>query len=180
MRCAATMHEIAPRSQVLVYEDEGVNMQSSEALVTQLRALLDSAISIQKVGSDYLKTQSWEDKTIALVMGGGKCTPWEKSLEESGMHKIRDYVLGGGKYLGFCAGAYFASAESHFSSLPKKNRPLAFFKGKAKGPLFDTENYHVANEWITLDTLNEHDQRTIFNIEVNVFLNFRVGLGFSY
>ena len=133
------MHEIAARSQVLVYEDEGINKQSSEALVAQLRALLDATVSIQKVGSTYLNNNPWEDKTIALVVGVGRCTRWERCLGESGMHNIRNYVLGGGKYIGFCAGAYFASAESHFSSL-QKNRPLAFFTGKAIGPLFDTEH----------------------------------------
>ncbi len=148
MRSAAIdkpMHCVLPRLQVLIYRDEGVNLQSADALAGQLRAILDQAISIQQVDSLYLNTEPWEDKTIALVMGGGVCGEWEIRLGEKGIRKIHDYVIRGGKYIGFCAGAYFASAKSRFDikdQLPiKKRRSLAFFEGKAKGPLIETDDY---------------------------------------
>jgi glutamine amidotransferase-like uncharacterized protein len=46
--------------------------------------------------------------------------------------------------MGFCAGAYFASAESSFELSDRtieKRRPLAFFPGKAIGPLVNRDDY---------------------------------------
>jgi biotin--protein ligase len=130
--------------QVLVYEDEGVNQASADALVAQMQYLLDPSISVLKVDSFYLNNHSWEKKTICLCMGGGKCGEWEKSLGESGMKKIHDYVVNGGTYIGLCAGAYFASAESLFKlngQLIEKKRPVALSPFRAEGPIFQTDDY---------------------------------------
>jgi biotin---protein ligase len=55
------------------------------------------------------------------------------------MRKIYNYVFKGGRYLGICAGGYFAAAYSHFV-LPGeapliKTRPLRFYIGSAIGPI---------------------------------------------
>jgi biotin--protein ligase len=131
-------------TQALVYADKGVCLPSADALVEQLRSLLDPSVSVFKVGAHYLRTESWEDKTSVLAMGGGSCSFWDEQLQIEGMEKIHQYVLGGGKYIGLCAGAYFASAESCFelSDLSiKKNRSLGFFPGRALGPLVESDDY---------------------------------------
>jgi biotin--protein ligase len=132
-------------SQALVYLDEGVCRQSAHALVEQLEDILDPSISVLKVDSAYLKTESWEDKTVVVVMGGGVCSTWDKQLGFEGIEKIGQYVFKGGRYMGLCAGAYFACAESRFElddQKPiEKTRPLAFFSGKAIGPLILTDDY---------------------------------------
>ncbi len=132
-------------SQALVYMDEGVCRSSADALVGQLEAMLDPSISVIKVDSDYLKAELWEDKTIALVMGGGTCSSWDRHLGIEGVEKIRQYVFKGGRYIGLCAGAYFASAETRFElsgQTPiERKRPLAFFPGKAMGPLIQTDEH---------------------------------------
>jgi biotin--protein ligase len=121
--------------EVLVYAD-GL---SADALVLELQKKLPSH-RVKKVDSAYLKDQAWEDKTATLVMGAGKCTEWESGLGEEGVKKIHDYVVNGGHYLGFCAGAYFASSQSCFQGR-EKTRALSLFEGKAIGPLWNTENY---------------------------------------
>jgi biotin--protein ligase len=130
--------------QALIYADKGVCLPSADALVRQLKLLLDPSVSVFKVDSHYLRTEDWEDRTAVLVMGGGSCRFWDEQLQAEGIDKIHRYVVGGGRYIGFCAGAYFASAESCFQlsdQLIKKTRSLAFFPGRARGPLVDSDDY---------------------------------------
>ncbi|HEX4839360.1 MAG TPA: BPL-N domain-containing protein [Rhabdochlamydiaceae bacterium] len=122
--------------QALVYSDKGVCLPSAKALEEQLKRLLGPTIAVIQVDGEYLRTQKWEDKTVVLAMGGGVCSEWDQQLQMEGIQKIQNYVRGGGKYIGFCAGAYFAAAKSCFGAV-EKNRPLAFFPGKAVGPLVD-------------------------------------------
>lgn len=132
-------------SQALVYLDDGVCRESAHALAQQLEKTLDPSISVRKVDSAYLKTEYWKEKTLVLVMGGGVCSAWDERLGVEGIEKIRRYVLEGGRYIGLCAGAYFACAESRFElsghSVIERKRPLAFFPGKALGPLIEEEDY---------------------------------------
>lgn len=127
-------------SQALVYADKGVCVPSADALAGQLKLLLDPSVVIRKVDGEYLRRSNWEDKTVVLAMGGGSCRQWDEQLQPEGIEKIQRYVNGGGKYIGLCAGAYFASAESRFKTM-EKNRPLAFFPGRAIGPLVDSDDY---------------------------------------
>jgi glutamine amidotransferase-like uncharacterized protein len=46
-----------------------------------------------------------------LVMGGGASRYVTAQLGPQGMQAIRDYVAGGGAYLGICAGAYYAAQD---------------------------------------------------------------------
>jgi len=124
----------------LVYAGQGVCGPSASALKKQLKAILDPSISVVKVDGEYLRTKDWEDKTAVLVMGGGSCGCWDQDLQDVGIEKIERYVRGGGKYIGFCAGAYFASRVSSFNQR-EKSRLLAFFPGKAIGPLVDEADY---------------------------------------
>jgi len=131
-------------TQALVYAGQGVCGPSATALKKQLKALLDPSISVVKVDGEYLRTKDWEDKTAVLVMGGGSCRYWDEELQAKGIEKIERYVRGGGRYIGICAGAYFASAESYFELSDKviqKSRQLAFFPGRAMGPLVDQDDY---------------------------------------
>jgi biotin--protein ligase len=130
--------------QALVYSGQGACGPSVTALKKQLKLLLDPSISVVKVDGEYLRTKAWEDKTVVLVMGGGSCGYWDEELQEAGIEKIERYVKGGGRYIGICAGAYFASAESYFDmngTIVEKSRSLAFFPGRAIGPLADEDDY---------------------------------------
>ncbi len=131
-------------TQALVYADRGVCGPSATALKKQLKSLLDPSISVLKVDGEYLRTKAWEGKTAVLVMGGGSCGCWDEELQAKGIEKIERYVKEGGRYIGICAGAYFASAESYFElsdRIIERSRPLAFFPGKAMGPLVDEDDY---------------------------------------
>ena len=60
---------------------------------------------------------------------------------------IKDYVTGGGSYLGICAGAYYGASYIEFNKGGELEvigaRELEFFDGKAIGPAiaeYSTEN----------------------------------------
>lgn len=132
--------EEKPRK-VLIYRDDGISTESIKAIETQFRDF-----KTKFVDANYLRTKAWEKKSAALVMGGGHCSPWEAKLGQQGMIKIHNFVAHhGGKYLGICAGAYFAAATSIFQGQPPKQRPIAFYPGTASGPLNNTAN-HLAPE----------------------------------
>lgn len=130
---------------ILVYHDFGCCEQSTQALVSQLERTAGKWFQIRVVDSDYLRKTSWERDTFGLAMGGGSCSAWERLLQEAGMQKIHNFVVGGGRYLGICAGAYFGSAYSFFLELGQipliKARPLRFYQGSAVGPINRTENH---------------------------------------
>ncbi|MBS0615213.1 MAG: hypothetical protein JSR58_01510 [Verrucomicrobia bacterium] len=132
---------VRKQAMIRVYSDKGACDLSSDALAFELGKRFPC---VQKVDSRFLKSVSWETTTSALIMGGGTCSIWEQDLGQKGMEKIRDFVLKGGKFVGFCAGAYFAAPHSLFSFISspplEKNRPLKFFEGKAIGPLIPTDN----------------------------------------
>jgi biotin---protein ligase len=127
--------------EALVYAGKGVSSLGAEALVKQLQKKFTT---VKMVDSAYLTSTAWEKTTAVLAMGGGTCGAWEEALGEAGVAKIHRYVMEGGKYLGFCAGAYFASSHSSFQAREKK-RLYFLFEGRAVGPLWETEN-HLAPE----------------------------------
>lgn len=71
-------------------------------------------------------------------MPGGADLSYCQHLNGEGNHQIKEYVLQGGAYLGFCAGAYYASQHVKFAvGTPLEiigERELAFFPGIAEGP----------------------------------------------
>lgn len=131
--------------QALVYYDRGASEQSADALVKSLKTLLDPSILVKKVDSTYLKTSSWEGRTVVLAMGGGICSQWDAQLQDEERKKIHEYVRKGGKFLGLCAGAYYESQHTSFSlpggSCMEKKRSFPFFPGKAIGPLVQVDDY---------------------------------------
>jgi biotin---protein ligase len=137
--------EAEPPKKILIYQDEGTCASSLKAIPTQLQRTLALPFTTKYVNSNYLKTKNWEVKTFALIMGGGHCSHWETTLGIIGMQKIHHFVAHGGRYLGICAGAYFAAATSIFHLAGQtqitKTRPIGFFQGTAIGPIIATDNH---------------------------------------
>ncbi|KAJ9073163.1 biotin holocarboxylase synthetase [Entomophthora muscae] len=81
-----------------------------------------------------------------LVIPGGRDVPYLSALLGEANANIIDYVKDGGKYLGFCAGAYYASARVKFEVGDPimevvGERPLKFFPGTCKGAAFPGFDY---------------------------------------
>ena len=71
-------------------------------------------------------------------MPGGADLGYVKKLNGAGNEQIKEYVESGGRYLGICAGAYYASKYLRFKDKfeVKGSRELEFFPGTSFGPTY--------------------------------------------
>lgn len=91
--------------------------------------------------NDLIKKDSLTPDVTAFFMPGGADLYYCERLNGAANRKIRAYVEQGGTYMGICAGAYYAA--THIEWLKgtydeiSEDRELAFFDGKAVGPIGD-------------------------------------------
>ena len=110
--------------------------------IGSLSPLLSPYYSITAVNdSSLFVNQPWQASTQLLVIPGGRDLPYCEKLNGEPNRAIASWVRQGGKYLGLCAGAYFASARVEFEVQDKRmsvvgSRELAFFPGVARGCAF--------------------------------------------
>ena len=92
-----------------------------------------------------LKAEYWTDDAALLIIGGGADIYYTRKLNGQGNTVIKRYIDNGGKYLGICAGAYYACNAIEFAVRTKLeligDRELKLFNGKAIGPLFNKYSY---------------------------------------
>ncbi|XAO22968.1 biotin-[acetyl-CoA-carboxylase] ligase [Cryptococcus bacillisporus CA1280] len=133
--------------QVLVYSGPGVSPLSLSHTLLTLRLLLLPHYTVQPAAPDLLADQPWEPSCALLVVPGGRDIPYVDELTDKRQvtHRIKEYVEHGGRFLGICAGAYFASAEVRFGvgggMEVTGKRDLAFFPGPSTGPVFQGFQY---------------------------------------
>ena len=135
---------------VIIYSDVGVDGGSLKQLVRSLQQEIDpERCALVRMDAAALKNRSWEESSVLLVLPGGRDIFYHASLDGEGTDKIRSYVLGGGNYLGLCAGAYFASQAIEFEKGGALevcgSRSLKFFPGIAKGPAYGPNKYSYEN-----------------------------------
>ncbi|KAJ3306136.1 biotin holocarboxylase synthetase [Kappamyces sp. JEL0829] len=126
------------RLNVLLYDGIGTSVSLQKSLFIMLKHSLKAHFDVMMVNEKVLLQQPWQDSTALLVMPGGRDLLYLDALKSEGCEKIRKYVHDGGRYLGVCAGAYFAANELEFEvDRPEYKvdgkRPLKFFPGLAKG-----------------------------------------------
>ncbi|GMK55012.1 hypothetical protein CspeluHIS016_0200680 [Cutaneotrichosporon spelunceum] len=119
--------------QVLVYSGPGVSPLSLSHTLLTLSLHLLPHYTVQPVSASLLSSEPWEEHCALLVIPGGRDLPYveELSLKTKATTRIAEYVRDGGRYLGLCAGAYFASAEVRFDVGGVKE---ALFPGACVGP----------------------------------------------
>lgn len=106
------------------------------------------------------------DTADLLVMPGGADLYNCEKLNGMGNAAIKRFVEQGGCYLGICAGAYYACDTLDWGINTRQEitgkRELAFFKGKAIGPVYEfIENNNIEKSWknivtVTFDNQTEH------------------------
>lgn len=133
-------------SKVLIYADQGVDGGALKQLIRSLKQELDpGAYVLQRVDAQMLISKSWEESAALLIIPGGRDIYYHASLDGAGTDKVRRYVKNGGRYLGICAGAYFACQAIEFEkggSLEVcAERSLRFFPGVARGPAYGPNKY---------------------------------------
>ena len=138
-------------SQIVIYVDEGVGGYSLRHLVRSLRKGVDlSKYSLKRMDAEALLRENWESETALFIMPGGRDVFYHKKLKGEGVERIGQYIRCGGTYLGICAGAYFAASEIEFEKGGQfevcAKRSLAFFPGRAVGPAYGLNTYHIDSD----------------------------------
>ncbi|UCE27546.1 MAG: hypothetical protein JSW52_01985 [Candidatus Coatesbacteria bacterium] len=81
------------------------------------------------------------DKIDILYFPGGDAGPYVKNISAAGKEKIRDFVRGGGGYIGTCAGGCFASETIIWLGNKYTGGNLGLFRGVADGPINEIYPY---------------------------------------
>lgn len=122
---------------VALYAGVGVSPFSLQQTRHALEEQLPTS-SLFFVDETYFYGKGWEKGTDLLVFPGGRDLLYQKKLQGHANERIRNYVAQGGRYLGICAGAYYASSAIEFEKGGELevigSRELSFFPGKAVGP----------------------------------------------
>lgn len=110
-----------------------------------LRAFLAHRYDVQLVTPKQIKDEPWANNCALLVFPGGRDLPYLFDLSPKGNRRIREWVEQGGRYLGICAGAYYACGSIEFQvGTPLEvtgERELAFFPGVCRGTVFPGFKY---------------------------------------
>lgn len=118
---------------------------SRDNTVRCLRLFLGQRYDVQLVTPKTIKSEPWTNNCALLVLPGGRDLPYLHDLGGMGNRRIREWVEGGGSYLGICAGAYYACSSIEFeigTSLEVAGeRELAFFDGICRGTVFPGFQY---------------------------------------
>ena len=132
----------ASQVNVLVFSGSGVSPSCLLHLKTALQSLLSTRYDVQSISAESLIRNPWTENCALLAFPGGRDLGYLSSLGDAGCKRIADWVHeGGGRYLGLCAGAYFASDRIEFECGREGfeiigDRPLKLFPGACKGSAF--------------------------------------------
>ncbi|ORY94472.1 biotin-protein ligase [Syncephalastrum racemosum] len=125
---------------ILLYSGNGTSPNAVRHTQHTLKMLLGHAYDIVSVDAQTLRSEPWEDTCAMVVVPGGRDLPYCNDLNGAANNRIRHYVQGGGRYLGLCAGAYYASKTIEFEKDKELQvlgpRELAFYPGLSRGTIY--------------------------------------------
>lgn len=138
---AVLFRRFLPKMNVLVYSGKGTTTELVKHTIESLRLHLSPNYAVVSVSELALLNDPWMYKTSMLVVPGGADLPYCDVLNGSGNERIAQFVRKGGKFIGFCAGGYYASKRCEFEvgNLAMEvsgPRELGFFPGTAKGCVY--------------------------------------------
>ncbi|GAB1222453.1 hypothetical protein ENUP19_0111G0013 [Entamoeba nuttalli] len=116
---------------IVIYADEGTIDVCVYYSIKMLHSQYQEA-QIRKICANELIEGKWIYETDLFVMPGGA----------DRVEVLKEFINGGGKYLGICAGAYFASSFIEFNKDVSneltlcEERTLKLFNGIAHGPMY--------------------------------------------
>ncbi|KAK2734661.1 biotin holocarboxylase synthetase [Myotisia sp. PD_48] len=138
------------RLNVLVYSGNGTTVDSVRQCLDTFRRILSPYYAVIPVTGEMVLKEPWTSSCALFVMPGGADLPYCKALNGEGNRRIKQFVQGGGAYLGFCAGGYYGSKRCEFEVGNKElevvgDRELAFYPGICRGCAFPGFVYHSEN-----------------------------------
>ncbi len=125
---------------ILIYQDF---VNNNHLLFQSLRELYGRA-AVDYCTPDDILSGRLAPPVRLLIMPGGEDLYYAEKLNGAGNRAIRAFVEAGGRYLGICAGAYYACAKIAWAQGTPYAivgpRELGFFAGTATGPITDIWN----------------------------------------
>ncbi|RCH84391.1 biotin holocarboxylase synthetase, partial [Rhizopus stolonifer] len=166
---------------ILVYNDLGASPNSVRHTVSTLKSILGHAYDVIEIDRRVLQSEPWEVGCVMLVMPGGRDMPYCEALNGEPNGRIQRFVQGGGRYLGICAGAYYASASIEFEkgrALMEiiQERELGLYPGLSRGTAYPGFVYNsesgARSVTVSLckDTLEEYYGTNVPQ-EINMYYN---------
>lgn len=133
-------------SLTLLTSGTGASPDSVRHTISALRLLLSPNYAVIPITETALLKEPWEPGCAALVFPGGRDLGYGRALNGYGNQRIRNFVRHGGAYVGFCAGAYYASEQCEFEvGDPELEvvgaRELGFFPGTCRGGAYNGFKY---------------------------------------
>jgi hypothetical protein len=96
--------------QVAIYDHSAGKSKGPKDLMRILTS--DAGFQCTRVSPDEVRAGRLREFDV-LIMPGGSASGQAKKLQEAGCDAVREFVRGGGGYVGVCAGSYLAS--SHYA-----------------------------------------------------------------
>jgi len=141
----ANSFALTNKNTVYVYHDAGVSEESFLQTMHSLKSELTANYYIVPINAQTVIKNNWTKNAALFVMPGGADLPYMEKLKNIGNKNISNYVKNGGAYLGICAGSYYGASYVEFDKNGKLEvigkRELAFFPGKAIGPVLAPYDY---------------------------------------
>lgn len=138
-----TRSVLAQPDTIYVYADEGVGANSLKDTLEFFTTTTNYKVST--IYAINIIAGTWQENAVLLVFPGGADLPYTAKLNGLGNKMITDYVEKGGKFLGICAGAYYASGFVDFARDTKMAvigpRELKFYPGTCFGPMYNTTTF---------------------------------------
>lgn len=140
----------AAKENILIYAGPGVGPKSLANTISTIKNVVASKYVIKTIGPEDLIKTDWLQDTSLLIVPGGADLPYMAMLRGQANANIKNYVENGGKYLGICAGAYYAADRIEFAKGDPVlevvgDRELKFFPGIIAGPTYSGFSYNVAD-----------------------------------
>ena len=145
------------KCEVLVFDGPGICQVSRDQLVHSLDTALAFNYWVGTIDHEGLRDEPWTRACALLVFPHCTHTQSYDDLDADlpTISRIREFVEGGGSFLGICGGAYFASRSAEWDGHPWGSANLAFWPGLSKGPyLHDGPQAHE----FTLPTMIDASQ----------------------
>lgn len=135
------VRSLITKMNVLVYSGRGTTSESVKHCLESLRLHLSPHYAVIAVSEATILNEPWMSKSAMLVIPGGADLPYCQVLNGAGNQKISQFVRKGGKFLGLCAGGYYALSRVEFEvGSPTMEvsglRELGFFGGICRGCAF--------------------------------------------
>src|SRR3954452_20764336 len=99
---------------VLIYDDAGGGGQGPANVSKCLAAAKGKKFTYAIVSAEQIRAGRLKEADV-LVQPGGSGSGQAAALKPEGRDAIKEFVRGGGGYVGICAGAYLASADYTWS-----------------------------------------------------------------